>query len=90
MLDRIEKDPAIRLTPEQHQQAVVQAGNALMREALQKLDHARQETERERQQLAGMIGSARTQDRQLRVQIWPCNRFSCISDLCSPSALRAR
>ena len=34
----IEKHPALRLTPEQHQQAVAQAGNVLMREAAQKLD----------------------------------------------------
>jgi integrase len=36
----IETHPALRLTPEQHQQAVAQAGNMLMREAVQKLDRA--------------------------------------------------
>jgi hypothetical protein len=39
----IEKHPALRLTPEQHQQAVAQAGNMLMREAVQKLDRAAQD-----------------------------------------------
>ena len=53
----IEKRPALRLTPEQHQQAVAQAGNVLMREAVQKLDRAAQDAERERHQLAGLIGT---------------------------------
>ena len=53
----IEQHPALRLTPEQHQQAVAQAGNVLMREAAQKLDRAAQDAERERHQLAGLIGT---------------------------------
>jgi hypothetical protein len=60
----IETHPALRLTPEQHQQAVAQAGNMLMREAVQKLDRAAQDTERERHQLAGLIGTVRKQDEQ--------------------------
>ena len=60
----IEQHPALRLTPEQHQQAVAQAGNMLMREAVQKLDRAAQDAERERHQLAGLIGTVRTQDEQ--------------------------
>ena len=39
----IEQHPALRLTPEQHQQAIAQAGNMLMREAVQKLDRAAQD-----------------------------------------------
>jgi hypothetical protein len=60
----IEKHPVLRLTPEQHQQVVAQAGNVLMREAVQKLDRATQDAERERHQLAGLIGTVRTQDEQ--------------------------
>ena len=60
----IEMHPALRLTPEQHQQAVAQAGNVLMREAAQKLDRAAQDAERERHQLAGLIGAVRKQDEQ--------------------------
>ena len=44
----IEKHPALRLTPEQHQQAVAQAGNTLMREAAQKLDRVVREPNIER------------------------------------------
>jgi hypothetical protein len=66
----IEKHPALRLTPEQHQQAVAQAGNMLMREAAQKLDRAAQDAERERHQLAGLIGAVRKQDRQVRALCW--------------------
>ena len=52
------------MTPEQHRQAIAQAGSGLMREAAQKLDRATQDAERERQQLAGLIGTARRQDEQ--------------------------
>ena len=63
-LDAINKHPALTMTQEQHRQAIAQAGNGLMREAAQKLDRATQDTERERQQLAGLIGTARRQDEQ--------------------------
>ena len=66
----IEKHPALRLTPEQHQQAVAQAGNMLMREAVQKLDRAAQDAERERHQLAGLIGTVRKQDEQRNWLLW--------------------
>jgi hypothetical protein len=60
----IEQHPALRLTPEQHQQAIAHAGNTLMREAVQKLDRAAQDAERERHRLAGLIGTVRKQDEQ--------------------------
>lgn len=56
-LAAIEKHPALRLTPDQHEAAVARAGDALMRDASQKLDRATQETECERRQLATMIGT---------------------------------
>ena len=66
----IEKHPALRLTPEQHQQAVAQAGNVLMREAAQKLDRAAQDAERGRHQLARLIGAMRKQDEQRNWLLW--------------------
>ncbi len=64
-LDTINKHPALRMTPEQHQAAVAQAGSGLMRAALQKLDRATQEAERERHQLAGLIGTVRKKRDQM-------------------------
>jgi hypothetical protein len=58
-LDDINKHPALRMTPEQHRQAIAQAGNGLMRETLQKLDRATQDVVRERQRLADLIGVVR-------------------------------
>ena len=54
----------------QGQQAVAQAGNMLMREAVQKLDRAAQDAERERHQLAGLIGTVRKQDEQRNWLLW--------------------
>jgi hypothetical protein len=63
-LEAMEKHPALRLTPEQHQAAVARAGEGLMRDALQKLDRATQEAERERHQLTRMIGTLRDKREQ--------------------------
>ncbi|HQT65525.1 MAG: hypothetical protein B7Z71_06650 [Acidocella sp. 21-58-7] len=58
-LDVIEKHPAMRLTPEQHQQAVARAGNELMSAAAGNLNTATGDYELARGQLAGMIGTMR-------------------------------
>jgi len=80
----IEKHPALRLTPEQHQQAVAQAGNMLMREAVQKLDRAAQDAERERHQLAGLIGMVRKQDEQRHCLLWAASGALVVGLLVSP------
>jgi len=80
----IEKHPALRLTPEQHQQAVAQAGNILMREAMQKLDRAAQDAERERQHLAGLIGTVRKQDEQRTWLLWAASGALIAGLLVSP------
>ena len=80
----IEKHPALRLTPEQHQQAVAQAGNVLMREAAQKLDRAAQDAERERHQLAGLIGTVRTQDEQRNWLLYAASGALVVGLLVSP------
>jgi hypothetical protein len=80
----IETHPALRLTPEQHQQAVAQAGNMLMREAVQKLDRAAQDAERERHQLAGLIGAVRKQDEQRNWLLWAASGALVVGLLVSP------
>ena len=83
-LTGIEKHPALRLTPEQHQQAVAQAGNVLMREAAQKLDRAAQDAERERHQLAGLIGTVRKQDEQRNWLLYAASGALVVGLLVSP------
>jgi hypothetical protein len=80
----IEKHPALRLTSEQHQQAVAQAGNVLMREAVQKLDRAAQGAERERHQLVGLIGTVRKQDEQRNWLLWTALGALVVGLLVSP------
>ncbi|WP_234732162.1 DUF6118 family protein [Acidocella facilis] len=58
-LDVIEKHPAIRLTPEQHRQAIAREGNELMRDAAGRLDKATREHAQVAGQLAGIIGTMR-------------------------------
>jgi hypothetical protein len=60
-LDVIEQHPALRLTPEQHRQAIAREGNELMRDAAGKLQTAALEKNRARDELAGMIGTMRGQ-----------------------------
>jgi len=69
-LEALTAHPALRMTPEQHGQAIAHAGAGLIREAAQKLDRAAQEAERERSRLAAIIGQAQTQDRQFRALCW--------------------
>jgi hypothetical protein len=69
-LEAIEAHPAVRMTPDQFGQAIARTGRELMNEVAQKYDRARQDAERERHQLAGMIGTMRGQDKQLRVLCW--------------------
>ncbi|WP_234732014.1 DUF6118 family protein [Acidocella facilis] len=83
-LDAINKHPALTMTPEQHRQAIAQAGNGLMREAAQKLDRATQDAERERQQLAGLIGTARRQDEQRTWLIYAALAAFLVGLLVSP------
>ena len=80
----IEQHPALRLTPEQHQQAIAQAGNILMREAVQKLDRATQDAERERHRLAGLIGTVRKQDEQRHWLLWVASGALVVGLLVSP------
>jgi hypothetical protein len=63
-LENLQKHPALRMTPEQHGAAVANAGSTLIREAVQRFDHATQEAERERYSLAKVIGSARSKSDQ--------------------------
>ena len=83
-LDAINKHPALTMTPEQHRQAIAQAGSELMREAAQKLDLVIQDAERERQQLAGLIGTARRQDEQRNWLLWAASGALVVGLLVSP------
>lgn len=62
----IEDRPAVKLTPEQHARAISQAGAEIMREASRALRDETNAVSRERQQLAGIVGTAKIQDVQKR------------------------
>lgn len=68
-LDDINKHPALTMRPEQYRQAITQAGEGLVREAVGKFDQAVKDVGRERQQLADLIGAARRQEEQ-REWLW--------------------
>ena len=63
-LENLQKHPALKMTPEQHGAAVAHAGSGLIREAVQKLERAAQDADRERHNLANMIGTIQTKDQQ--------------------------
>jgi hypothetical protein len=86
-LDDINKHPAIRMTPEQHRQAIAQAGSGLMREAVQKLDRVTHDAERERQQLADLIGVVRTKRDQRFWLIAIPVMIACVTLFASPVLL---
>jgi hypothetical protein len=55
-----------------------------MREAAQKLDRAAQDAERERHQLAGLIGTVRKQDEQRNWLLWAASGALVVGLLVSP------
>jgi hypothetical protein len=58
-IEALRSYPGLRMTPEQQGQSIANAGNALIREVAQKFDRAAQEADRERYNLAQMIGTLR-------------------------------
>jgi hypothetical protein len=66
----IEQHPAIRMTPAQHQQAIVRADDGAMDSAVRKLDSAATEAVKARHELAGLLSSVRGQQRQFELLSW--------------------
>lgn len=69
-LGTIQMSPALMMSPQEQGQAIAKAGNNLVREAAEKLDLARHAMERERGQLANIVGQAWAQDRQFKTLCW--------------------
>lgn len=65
-LAQIEQHPALKMTPANHQQAILQGGSAVFAEAVRRLEQARQGSEHTQAQLAAMIGVVRARDQQRR------------------------
>jgi hypothetical protein len=66
----MEAQPALTRTPEAYAAAIRQAGADAVGEAVRKLNEATGETAQTGQQLAGMIGSARSQQAQRGTLFW--------------------
>ncbi|MBU6298999.1 MAG: hypothetical protein KGJ79_03530 [Alphaproteobacteria bacterium] len=56
-IEALRSYPALRMTPEQQGQSIANAGSALIREVAQKFERATQEADRERYNLAQMVGT---------------------------------
>lgn len=63
-LEGIERHPALRLTPEQHRQAITQASEKLLHEKAREFDRMLQGVASERRQLGELICSARKRGEQ--------------------------
>lgn len=64
-LTLIERHPALRSTPAEHKADIIAAGQDLMNRAAGRIDAAAEAFKREQQNLAGVIGTVRTQQKQL-------------------------
>jgi len=64
-LQLIEQHPALRSTPAEHKADIIAAGQDLMSRAAGRIDTAAEAFKREQQNLAGVIGTVRTQRKQL-------------------------
>ena len=66
----VEAQPALARTPEAYAAAIRQAGASAVGEAVRELNEAKRKTAETGQQLAGMIGSARSQQAQRDKVFW--------------------
>jgi hypothetical protein len=64
-LGKIEKHPALAMTPQHHLALLQRAAEELLRDVMHKLDQAAQSVREERNWMRDWIGSARQQDEQL-------------------------
>jgi hypothetical protein len=87
-LQAIEGHPALRMTPEHHQQAIVQAGSSAMRESANRLDIALQAVRGHATELTALIGAARTQDLQMKWLIVTAATALLVGLLASPMLAR--
>lgn len=83
-LETVLASPALNLTPEQQGHGIANAGLAVVREAVQKLNQATQDAERERSRLAGIVGQAFAQDRQFRILCWTAGVAFAVGLIVSP------
>ena len=58
------------MTPQQHTQAIVNAGQGLLQPSMRALDQAAADSRQVRQEIAGLIGTARRQDQQIKWLVW--------------------
>ncbi len=69
-LQAIEQHPAIRMSPKQHQQTIIAAGEDLVHNAVHKLESATAAVVAEQRELASLIGSVRGLREQRESLVW--------------------
>jgi Family of unknown function (DUF6118) len=87
-LQAIEGHPALQMTPEHHQQAIVNAGSGLLRDAAVRLDDAVRATQQRTRDLDAIIGSAQQQDQQTKWLIIAATAALIVGLLMSPILAR--
>ena len=85
----IEQHPALRSTPAQHQEAILEAGQDLMSRSGGRIDAAAEAFKREQQNLAGVIGAVRDQRTQRQHLAWMFAGTVVVSVLILPFLARA-
>ena len=87
-LNIIEQHPALNATPEQHQAAIVAAGQDVMNRAAGRIDAAADAFKREQQNLAGVIDTVRAQRKQRKWLAITAAAALVVGLLLSPFAAR--
>ena len=87
-LQSIEQHPALTATPAQYQAAILAAGRDLMSQAVGRIDQATDVFKREQQNLAGVIGTVRTQRKQWEWLAIAATAAMVVGLLLSPFAAR--
>ncbi len=88
-VQKLQYHPVLRMTPEEHGQAIINAGASAVRETAGQLRYATQIMENEARRLAGLVGAGVAKGRQRRVLAWTAGAALAAGLLLSPMLVRS-
>lgn len=88
-LQRLRYHPVLKMTPDEHGQAIINAGADAVRETAEQLRYATQSVENEARRLAGLVGAGVAKGRQHQVLVWTAAVALVAGLLLSPVLVRS-
>ncbi len=88
-LQKLQYHPVLRMTPDEHGQAIINAGADAVRETAGQLRYAAQSVENEARRLASLVGAGVAKGRQRQLLVWTAGVALVAGLLLSPVLVRS-